>query len=249
MLQIGRDPHSDEGMAELYALHQRYPRLDVFAHLGNCSDQLRSHIREGLARMAAKAADGQLRIAEAADAGSEASPPKTQMLPRTPEGQAGADLEAQFKELEAQMPAVTGEREQARVQSSGDAERRTGGQEPAAAGGSKLRLPQAVRRPVDEAEQAGEPSEGTPRAAENGAGGQPSVGTLDALKLRMRAIQAQAASSPTEPLQNGSVSKSFEFDRGQGFSAPEAKISPGGTVTIDHIKDRLARLHGNEPGA
>ncbi|GAQ86856.1 Armadillo repeat superfamily protein [Klebsormidium nitens] len=247
--KIGRGAHSDEGMAELYALHQQYPRLDVFAHMGNCSDHFRLHIREGLSRMAAKAADGQLRVADATDAGSEASPPKTLTLPRTPEGQAAPDLEAQFKELEAQMPTVTGEREQARVQSTGDAESRTGGQEPVAAGGSKLRMPQAVRRPAGDLEQAGEPTGGTPRAAENGAGGQPSVGTLDALKLRMRAIQAQAASSPTEPLQNGIVSKSFEFDRGQGFPATEAQTSPGGTVTIDHIKDRLARLHGNEPDA
>jgi hypothetical protein len=255
--QIGTGSDGDEGLAELHALNRRYPRLDVFAHLSHCSEEFKAHIREGLARMAAKSADssnGPSMGDVSHDESTRSSPktPQPQPLSRTPVGQSGTNLAEQFKALEAQMPTVTGERGDTRVQSGREAESRAGGQESPAAGVSKLRLPQTVRRPPHEEEQAGEAGPGhyiPPRAAEYGTGAPVAgVGMLNALRERMRTIQAQAAVSPTEPSQNGGLSSSFESGRGGGSPIPVASTSPGGTVTVADIQERLRRLKGGEQG-
>ncbi|XP_031503341.1 protein MOR1 isoform X2 [Nymphaea colorata] len=216
------------GLFELYRITQLYPKIDIFAQLQNASEAFRTYIRDGLAQMESNAAAGRTPSSLPIS-----TPPPVSLMHSSPKLAPLSPVHAKLQNIKTEVP-------QTNLQASRDS---------IDSGRDMVSSPGKHSDHSDSREQYEVNNDRCIPAAVAPAGG------LDALKERMKSIQAAVAAGVSEgvcrPLMhpNGSVTKSIQENQlGHGLDSESAEVSIPSTIlpmdekALSGLQARMERL-------
>ncbi|CAN6462652.1 unnamed protein product [Victoria cruziana] len=215
------------GLFELYRITQLYPKVDIFAQLQNASEAFRTYIRDGLAQMENNAAAGRTPSSLPIS-----TPPPVSLMHSSPKLAPLSPVHAKLQNIKTEIPNTNPQASRDAVESGRD----------------MVGSPNKNVDHSDSREQYEVNERCIPAAVASGGG-------LDALKERMKSIQAAVAAgvseggSRSQMPPNGSITNSIQDSQlGYGLDSQSSDTSIQCTVlpmdekALSGLQARMERL-------